>query len=144
MSLFKQLTQMGRLFSRNCQDPLRHVSSWNVSGIRMLHGHAHSMRNSRRTQMIVCECLLFLHTMMAHGEEFACQCKSCRRCRFDPWLRKIPWRRVWQPTPVFLPGKSHGQRSLAGYSPWDCRESRQLSVCVEQSGRRSGGGQLSS
>ena len=33
---------------------------------------------------------------------------------FDPWVRKIPWRRAWQPTPVFLPGESHGQRSLAG------------------------------
>ena len=40
------------------------------------------------------------------------------RCKFDPWVRKTPWRRKWQPTPVFLPGKSHGQRSLAGYSPW--------------------------
>ena len=49
----------------------------------------------------------------------ACQ---CRRCRFDPWMGKIPWRRKWQPTPVFLPGKSHGQRSLAGYSPWGCKE----------------------
>jgi len=38
------------------------------------------------------------------------------RCRFDPWVRKIPWRRAWQPTPVFLPGKSHEQRSLVGYS----------------------------
>ena len=37
---------------------------------------------------------------------------------FDPWVRKIPWRRAWQPTPVFLPGKSHGQRSLTGHSPW--------------------------
>ena len=36
------------------------------------------------------------------------------RHRFDPWVRKIPWRRAWQPTPVFLPGESHGQRSLAG------------------------------
>ena len=42
----------------------------------------------------------------------------CRRHRFDPWVRKIPWRRKWQPTPVFMPGKSHGQRSLVGYSPW--------------------------
>ena len=40
----------------------------------------------------------------------------------DPWVRKIPWRRKWQPTSVFLPGKSHGQRSLAGYSPWDLKE----------------------
>ena len=37
---------------------------------------------------------------------------------FYPWVGKIPWRRKWQPTPVFLPGKSHGQRRLEGYSPW--------------------------
>ena len=36
---------------------------------------------------------------------------------FDPWVRKIPWRRKWQPIPVFLPGESHGQKSLAGYGP---------------------------
>ena len=45
------------------------------------------------------------------------------RRRFDPWVRKIPWRRAWQPTPVFLPGEPHGQRSLAGYSPWGGTES---------------------
>ena len=43
---------------------------------------------------------------------------KCRRRRFNPWVRKIPWRRKWQPTPVFLPRRSHWQRSLAGYSPW--------------------------
>ena len=43
-----------------------------------------------------------------------------RRHGFDPWAGKIPWRREWPPTPLFLPGESHGQRSLAGYSPW-CR-----------------------
>ena len=43
--------------------------------------------------------------------------------RFDPWVGKILWRRIWQPTPVFLAGKSHGWRSLAGYSPWGCKES---------------------
>ena len=48
---------------------------------------------------------------------------QCGRPRFDPWVGKIPWRREWQPTPVSLPGKSHGQRSLVGYSPWGCRES---------------------
>ena len=46
-----------------------------------------------------------------------------RRRGFDPRVRKIPWRRIWQPTPVFLPGEFHGQRSLAGYSPWGCNES---------------------
>ena len=48
--------------------------------------------------------------------------RCCRRCEFEPWAGKIPWRRKWQPTPVFLPGKSHGQRSLAGYSLWSCKE----------------------
>ena len=47
------------------------------------------------------------------GKESACQ---CRRCWFDPWIGKIPWRRKWHPNPGFLPGKSHGQRSLVGYS----------------------------
>ena len=43
---------------------------------------------------------------------------TCRKPRFDPWVGKIPRRREWQPTTVFLPGKSHVQRSLVGYSPW--------------------------
>ena len=46
------------------------------------------------------------------GRESACR---CRRCRLDSWVGKIPWRRKWQPTLVFLPEKSHGQRSLVGY-----------------------------
>ena len=45
-----------------------------------------------------------------------------RRPRFDPWAGKIPWKREWLPTPVFLPGEFHGQRSLAGYSPWGRNE----------------------
>ena len=53
----------------------------------------------------------------AGGKEPVCQCRQRKRHRFDPWVRKMPWRRAWQPTPVILPGKSHGQRSLAGYSP---------------------------
>ena len=43
--------------------------------------------------------------------------RKCKRHKFDLWVRKIPWRRAWQPTPVFLPGEPHGQRSLEGYSP---------------------------
>ena len=50
-------------------------------------------------------------------------CLQCGRPGFDHWVWKIPWRRKWQPTPVLLPGKSHGQRSLVGYSPWGCKES---------------------
>ena len=53
----------------------------------------------------------------ASGKEPTCQCRRHKRHRFGPWVKKIPWRRVQQPTPVFLPGESHGQRSLAGYSP---------------------------
>ena len=53
------------------------------------------------------------------GKESAYQ---CRRPRFNPWVRKIPWRRKWQPTPVFLPRKSHGHRSLVGYSLWGHKE----------------------
>ena len=59
----------------------------------------------------------------ASGKESTCQCKRYKRHRFDPWIGKIPWSRKWQPTPVFLLGKFHGQRSLAGYSPWGCKES---------------------
>ena len=54
------------------------------------------------------------------GKESACQ---CRRHSFDPWDRKIHQRRKWQPIAVFLPGKSHGQRSWAGYHPGGCKES---------------------
>ena len=47
---------------------------------------------------------------------------QCGRPGFDPWVGKIPWRRAWQPTPVFLPGESHGQRSLVGYSSWGYKD----------------------
>ena len=53
------------------------------------------------------------------GKESACQCRRHKRCEFDPWVGKMPWI----PTPVFLTGESHGQRSLVGYSPWGCKES---------------------
>ena len=49
------------------------------------------------------------------GKESAWQ---CRRPGFNPWVGKIPWKKKWQSTPVLLPGKSHGHRTLAGYSPW--------------------------
>ena len=72
-------------------------------------------------------------SLVAHGEESACR---CRRCRFDPLVENISWRRKWQNTsvfffffftPVFLPGKSHGQRSLDGYSP--CVLAKLLQSC---------------
>ena len=57
------------------------------------------------------------------GKQSVCQCRRCKRRGFDPWVGKIPWRRKWQPTPVFLLGKSHVQRSLVGCSPWGHKES---------------------
>ena len=53
-------------------------------------------------------------TRWLSGKESTC---DCRRCRFNPWVGKIPWRRKWQPTPVFLPRKSHKQRCLIDCSP---------------------------
>ena len=50
----------------------------------------------------------------ANGNDPSCQCRKHKRRRFDPWVGTIPWKRAWQPTPVFLPGESHGQRSLVG------------------------------
>ena len=57
---------------------------------------------------------------VAQTKKFACQYGTSR---FHPWVRKIPWRREWQPTPVFLPGECHGQRNLACYTPWGHKES---------------------
>ena len=54
------------------------------------------------------------------GKEPSCQ---CRKHGFHLWVRTIPWRRKWQPTPVFLPGKSQGQKRLVSYSPWGRKES---------------------
>ena len=56
------------------------------------------------------------------GSDGKSVCLQCWRPRFNPWVGKIPWRRKWQPTPVLLPGKSHGQRSLVGCSPWGRKE----------------------
>ena len=67
--------------------------------------------------------------------ESTCQCRRPKRLRFDPLVEKISRKRKWQPTPVFLPGKFHGQRSLAGYSPWGRKESdmtEQQHTCIQQ------------
>ena len=65
---------------------------------------------------------LYLHrfSSSSDGKESACNAGDPG---FGPWVRRIPWRRKWQSTPVFLPGEFHGQRSLVGYSLWCCKES---------------------
>ena len=60
---------------------------------------------------------------LPRGKEPAHQCWRHKRPRFDPWIGKIPWRRSWHPTPVLLPGESHGQRSLVAYGPLGHKES---------------------
>ena len=73
------------------------------------------------------DCLTLPHASQGfsggtNDKEPACQRKRCKRHRFDPWVAKIPWRKAWQPTPVFLSGESHGQRSLVGCRPQSCKE----------------------
>ena len=64
----------------------------------------------------------FLGLCIPQRKKHWVQCRRHKRCRFNPWVQKIPWRRAWQPTAVFLPGETHRQRSLEGYSPWGHRE----------------------
>ena len=78
---------------------------------------------SRRHIRLVLNVVLLKISQLDRGKESACQ---CRRPRLDPWVGKIPWRREWLPTPVCSPGESHGERSLAGHSPWGHRESNPL------------------
>ena len=72
------------------------------------------------------------------GEESACQCRRCKRLGFSPRVGKIPCRRKWQPSPLFLPGKLHGQRSLVGYCPWGRKVSKWLSDWAQYMVTKSG------
>ena len=83
---------------------------------------AFSNADSHRVLKTVNASIEYMSEDKASDKELASQCRSLRRCRFDPWVWKIPWRRAWQPTPVFVSGESHGQRSLVGYSPWGRKE----------------------
>ena len=62
------------------------------------------------------------------GKEPTSQFRRHKRRGFDPWIKKIPWRPAQQPTPVFLPGESHGQRRLEGYGPWGHKETEMTKV----------------
>ena len=64
-----------------------------------------------------------VHSGWRSAKSSACMCRRCGRCGSDLSVGKIPWSRKWHPTPVFLPRKSHRQRSLESYSPWGCKES---------------------
>ena len=79
-----------------------------LQGIFLTHGSNPGLQHSRQ----------MLKPLSHQGSPI---CWKCGIHEFTPWVGKILWRRKWQTTPVFLPGKSHGQRSLMGYSPWDCK-----------------------
>ena len=85
---------------------------WCIFAEYILHlGVNHTCRSQQSQK----ECTLAWHAYMSWV--------MIETCGFDPWVAKIPWRRKWQPTPVFLPGEFHGQRSLVGYSPCGSKES---------------------
>ena len=75
-------------------------------------------RSPKRTKENFSCCTILLQVWLRQSRI----CLQCKRPGFDPWGGKIPWRREWQPTPVFLPGEFHGQRSLVGYSPQGHKE----------------------
>ena len=78
----------------------------------------HSVTLWEFTQVVMCIGL----SRWCSGKEYACQCRRCKRFRFNSWVRKITWRSKRQPTSVVLPGKFHGQRTTVGYSPWGPKE----------------------
>ena len=107
----KLLVGRGRAWHR-CSCPGRSLgftpSDFGHSHLGVALNHFHSLR------------LLSQLPRCLGGKEYGCH---FRRHGYDSWIRKIPWRRKWQGTPVFLPGKFHGQGSLEGYSPLSCKES---------------------
>ena len=69
-----------------------------------------------------CQNVVYFRRIFPGGSGGKSICLQCRRPEFNPWVRKDPWRRKWQPAPVCLPGKSHGRRSLVGYNLWGHKE----------------------
>ena len=90
----------------------------NEGGVEWLH----SEYNLSQLDLLIFGCNLGLPGGTS-GKEPTCQCRRYKRLSFHPWVRKISWRRAWQPTPVFLLGESYGQRGLVGYSPLGSKES---------------------
>ena len=75
----------------------------------------------QKNRFICCQLWKILEAPVAQEVKDLPAVQEMLRQEFNPYIGKIPWRRKWQPTPIFLPGKSHGQRSLAGNSPWGCK-----------------------
>ena len=111
MGWFDGITDWIDMSLSKLQEMVKNREAWRAS----VHGVAKS-----RTPLS--DWTGWLTEVGASSKESACQCRRYRRCRFCAWFGKILWSRKWQPTPVFLPGKSHWQRSLVGCSPQDRKE----------------------
>ena len=92
-------------------------------GAEVLEASEKSGGQGRSKKTILKRHLGFPGGSVVKKKKSAYHCRRGKRLRFDPWVRKISWSTRWQPIPVFLPGKFHGQRILVGYSPWGCKES---------------------
>ena len=98
-------------------------SNWNdETVIHWVWDNCWRNRFWRENIMVSYIMFIFLSMGFPRGLEYKI-CLQCRRPRFSPWVGKIHWRKQWQPTLVFLPEEFHGQRRLAGYSPWGRKES---------------------
>ena len=86
----------------------------------------HCLREAFKSNQIRNNQTCIWHLRWLNCKESSCHCRRHRRCWFDPWVRKRHWRRKWQPTRAFLPGKSHGQRNLVGCIPWSHNESNTI------------------
>ena len=117
--LILQLGAWQQLFPRNCTFPL-HALLINTERQSAFTRQIFQCFVRFQQEWLVSSIPLQRPPSWRNGKESACQCRRHRRCRFDPWVRKIQWRRKWQPAPVFLSGKSHGQWNQVGYSPWSC------------------------
>ena len=89
-----------------------------VGSINPATGEGRDVRESSQKRKHLSQTLNKGKSSSTNGKEPTGQCRRCKSCGFDPWVGRIPWRKSWQPTPVFFPGESHGQSSLAGNSPW--------------------------
>ena len=108
-----KLSEISQSKNKYCMTPL----TWDIPSGAKSESVSHSV-------LSVTPCTAAHQTPLSNGKESACQSRRRKRCVFNPWVGKIPWRRKWQLTLVFLPGKFHGQRSMAGYSPWGPKRAR--------------------
>ena len=110
------------------ESPSTALFSIHIANFYRLNAHTYNFFKSR-TRFVIHSLSLVQKSFSggSYGKESACQHRWLRRCGFDPWVGKIPWRRKWQPSLVSLPEKSHGHRSLVGYSPWIAKNGTRLS-----------------